>query len=253
MAISNETDLLTVEEVAAYLRVAPNTVYRWFRSGKLTGIKIGKEWRVSRQELDNFLLKRSGPTEPASLNSLLKRQINPPEHILVMSSDPTEVYRLQADFFKQGYQMGHRLFIGLWWQQADDVRRIFTDLGLPVAELEAAGRFHMADLRAAYDGGGAEAAVKVWREQAAACNGGILWGSGSHRLSDWGGCEQDLLDFETKLDAAFHQLAVVALCPCVLDPVEKTGFEALLHLVPHHSGALFLSGDVPVLMRSTLG
>lgn len=48
-------DLLTVEEVATYLRKSTSTVYRLARQGKLPGRKIGGTWRFSHQVLDEWI------------------------------------------------------------------------------------------------------------------------------------------------------------------------------------------------------
>jgi excisionase family DNA binding protein len=46
---------LTPDEVAAQLAVSPLTVRRWLRSGKLKGVKAGKQWRISEGALKTFL------------------------------------------------------------------------------------------------------------------------------------------------------------------------------------------------------
>jgi excisionase family DNA binding protein len=244
-------ELLTVEEVADFLRVAPNTVYRWCRGGKLIGIKIGKEWRITRTNLDNFLAERTGATEISSLEKLLYRRLSAPEHILVMTADRDQVYRLQAEFLQYGLQAGHPLFIGGWWQRPDDIRARLTAARLPVADLETAGKLIISDLSQAYAANGAQGVIQVWERQAAANGGQIFWGTGSHRLSDWHNRSQDLIYFESKLHEAFQRLPVVALCPCVLDRVNQPGFEALLKLTAHHSGALFMPNGEPVLMKTS--
>jgi excisionase family DNA binding protein len=48
-------EILTVDEVAGYLRVSRATVCRWCGSGKLPAFKIGKGWRVQRGELEGFI------------------------------------------------------------------------------------------------------------------------------------------------------------------------------------------------------
>ena len=48
-------DLLTVKEVAEELRVHPETVREKLRHGDIKGIKIGKAWRIKREDLDEFL------------------------------------------------------------------------------------------------------------------------------------------------------------------------------------------------------
>ncbi len=50
-------DLLTVEEVAVYLKMNPQVVRRWLREKKLPGFKIGKEWRIVKEDIDVVLEK----------------------------------------------------------------------------------------------------------------------------------------------------------------------------------------------------
>ena len=49
--------LLSAEEVALYFGVKATTVYRWCREGRIPCMKIGKHWRVRREELVDFLKK----------------------------------------------------------------------------------------------------------------------------------------------------------------------------------------------------
>lgn len=44
-----------VAEVAALLELRPVTIYRWCRTGRLPGIKLGKEWRIPRAALEDLL------------------------------------------------------------------------------------------------------------------------------------------------------------------------------------------------------
>ena len=53
-------DILTVQEVADYLKVSRTTVWRWCNEGKLAAFKIGRGWRVHRTELQRFI---SAPPE----------------------------------------------------------------------------------------------------------------------------------------------------------------------------------------------
>ena len=47
--------LLSAEEVAEYFWVGKVTVYRWCKEGRIPCLKIGKHWRVRREELEDFL------------------------------------------------------------------------------------------------------------------------------------------------------------------------------------------------------
>ncbi len=45
----------TIKEVAEMLKVAYLTVYRWIRADKLVAVKAGKQYRISKFELDKFI------------------------------------------------------------------------------------------------------------------------------------------------------------------------------------------------------
>ncbi len=47
--------LLSAEEVAEYFGVTTTTVYRWCQEGRIPCLKIGKHWRVRREELVAFV------------------------------------------------------------------------------------------------------------------------------------------------------------------------------------------------------
>lgn len=48
-------ELLTTKQVQAHLQVDRTTIYRMLKDGRLTGIKIGKHWRFSQEEVQNLL------------------------------------------------------------------------------------------------------------------------------------------------------------------------------------------------------
>ena len=47
-------DIMTIEEVAKYLKMKPQTIYTWAQNGKIPAAKIGKEWRFRRSILDEW-------------------------------------------------------------------------------------------------------------------------------------------------------------------------------------------------------
>ena len=50
-----EDELLTPGQVAERLQLQERTVTRWLRTGYLRGFKLGKEWRVSPEDLRAFI------------------------------------------------------------------------------------------------------------------------------------------------------------------------------------------------------
>ena len=47
--------LLTPVQIAEALQLTESTITRWLRNNRLRGFKVGKDWRVSKADLDAFL------------------------------------------------------------------------------------------------------------------------------------------------------------------------------------------------------
>ncbi len=54
-----EEKLLTPTDVAERLQLQERTVTRWLRTGYLRGFKLGKEWRISPEDLYSFIEKHA--------------------------------------------------------------------------------------------------------------------------------------------------------------------------------------------------
>jgi PTS system nitrogen regulatory IIA component len=48
-------DILTLEEVASYLRLTPQTIYKWVQENRIPAVKLGKEWRFRKSIIDRWL------------------------------------------------------------------------------------------------------------------------------------------------------------------------------------------------------
>ncbi|MCD6225465.1 helix-turn-helix domain-containing protein [bacterium] len=48
----------TIKEVAEMLKVAYLTVYRWIQAGKLGAYKVGKQYRIRKQDINKFMGKK---------------------------------------------------------------------------------------------------------------------------------------------------------------------------------------------------
>lgn len=53
-------EILTIDEVAIYLKAGKRTVYRLAASGQLPAFKLGGTWRFRRAELDRWIASRIG-------------------------------------------------------------------------------------------------------------------------------------------------------------------------------------------------
>lgn len=60
MTAASET-ILTLPEVAAFLKVHPNTVYRLARKGLIPAFKLGTDWRFERRAVEQWMRERQEP------------------------------------------------------------------------------------------------------------------------------------------------------------------------------------------------
>ena len=51
-------DILTLKEVAVYLKLAEKTAYRLAAEGKLPGFKVGGSWRFKESDIDEWIEKQ---------------------------------------------------------------------------------------------------------------------------------------------------------------------------------------------------
>jgi excisionase family DNA binding protein len=50
--------IMTVNELAAYLRVHRSTIYKLVRLGELPGFRVASEWRFNLETIDRWLVER---------------------------------------------------------------------------------------------------------------------------------------------------------------------------------------------------
>ena len=48
-------EILTLKEVAEYLKLAEKTAYRLTAEGKLPGFKVGGSWRFKQSDIENWI------------------------------------------------------------------------------------------------------------------------------------------------------------------------------------------------------
>jgi len=59
-----ESDILTLEEVAAYLKAGKRTVYRLAQKGQIPAFKVGGTWRFRRSELNRWIVESINKNKP---------------------------------------------------------------------------------------------------------------------------------------------------------------------------------------------
>ena len=54
-----EGDILTLDEVATYLKAGKRTIYRLAASGEMPAFKLGGTWRFSKADLERWIATRT--------------------------------------------------------------------------------------------------------------------------------------------------------------------------------------------------
>ena len=52
-------EIMTPEQVADYLQLNKDTVYRYIREGKITASRLGRSYRIMKKDIDMFLMATS--------------------------------------------------------------------------------------------------------------------------------------------------------------------------------------------------
>jgi len=53
--LNNGKEIMTVNEVAEFLKISTVTTYRLVQEGKISAFKVGRSWRVKRTDLNEFI------------------------------------------------------------------------------------------------------------------------------------------------------------------------------------------------------
>ncbi len=53
--MNSEETLWDVEEVAKYLKVSKDTIYRWIETKQMPTVRVGKKWLFRKEEIDAWL------------------------------------------------------------------------------------------------------------------------------------------------------------------------------------------------------
>ncbi|KPK95738.1 hypothetical protein AMJ80_03890 [bacterium SM23_31] len=65
---------MTLEEVAAYLKLKPQTIYTWAQEKKIPAAKLGKEWRFRKSIIDEWFIQHIDEKFEGVINNWRNRQ-----------------------------------------------------------------------------------------------------------------------------------------------------------------------------------
>ncbi|MTI83806.1 MAG: helix-turn-helix domain-containing protein [Firmicutes bacterium] len=56
--MSEDNEIMTIGQVAKYLQISEITTYRLVQDGKIPAFKVGRGWRIKREDLNQFIEKQ---------------------------------------------------------------------------------------------------------------------------------------------------------------------------------------------------
>lgn len=95
-----EDNILTIEEVAKYLRVSERTVYDWAQKGEIPSGKIGTVWRFKKTEIEKWVndrLSTGSRTSPFGSQIQIKNILSPDRVIFLNHSSKQDALVALAD------------------------------------------------------------------------------------------------------------------------------------------------------------
>lgn len=58
--MAKEIKLYSLEELSEMFGITRRTIYSWIKDGKLKAVKFGKYWKVSQENLEDFIAVGTG-------------------------------------------------------------------------------------------------------------------------------------------------------------------------------------------------
>ena len=240
---------LTVAETAERLRVTPQTVYRWCRSGRLRAVKIGKAWRIPADELERSL----GLAGLMPLEVLLARLIGRSEHLLCFASDSSALASMEATFFDVAAANGGRLVYGQWGEGSETVRRRLS----PVIKSSSAGEgvLNFLEVGRAYEEQSVDGVLRLLLNEAERAGEDgrpcCVYGS-CYRYFGYHFTRGSALEFD--LNEGLRGQPLLLLCGLALGDLSELYQGRMLshmtELMSNHTGVIWFDGERALLQRS---
>ncbi len=87
---ASDSEIMTVDEVAEYVRVSPKKIYEWAQNGEIPCGKLGNNWRFRRSEVKRWLAKKLGAPKRMSAPAMALGDALTPKRVLILDEDKKE-------------------------------------------------------------------------------------------------------------------------------------------------------------------
>lgn len=164
-------ELLTIRDVARLLKIKPDTLYRWVKRGQLPGVKIGKEWRIPRSDVEKFVgrslsyayipdfaengqMADSAVEDPmgekantASAERQLHRFLKARDHVLALATKKSDLAAVEEAFWRVALSSGGMLLVLHTSKQTKPLRKALKDLGIDTRAYRNDGRLNLVEVK----------------------------------------------------------------------------------------------------------
>ena len=85
----DEHEILTIEEVAQYLRISERTAYDWANKGTIPCGKLGTAWRFKRSEIERWVddkLSGKRTPSPGDMQTIKLQDVLSPDRVLLLDT-----------------------------------------------------------------------------------------------------------------------------------------------------------------------
>ena len=227
----SQDGLLGAEDVAALVGVKESTVWRWCREGTLPALKVGKQWRVRRAALEDFLRKSE---RPVTLAGQLGSFLRVPDSVLAIAQNRDVLHRLDAAFFGVGEARDGLLvkFFGGEDKSEEELIERFENNGLEAGRLRHEGRLLMRPEEVPV-GGREDLLGRLIEEESG--EGRTVWAS-----FDWV-VDVELetaMEQQDKLSELVNAQQLVVKTAALEEAIEEWSSSALVRAQSSHSGTI---------------
>lgn len=95
------SEIMTIEELATYLKISKSSMYKLCQEGKIPGNKVGRHWRFQKEVIDRWLSHSSrsdlGSVSMKDIRAIVDEAINIRESGQILGDDVLQ--RIVGDVF----------------------------------------------------------------------------------------------------------------------------------------------------------
>ena len=119
-----DDNLLRTEQVLAYLRINLRTIYRLIRTGKLPAVRVGRQWRFRKEDVDAWLAARHARG--------IRFPTHAPPRVLIVDDEPA-IREMLAKALRGKYavQTAPDAYAALEILRESEIDLLITDLRMP--------------------------------------------------------------------------------------------------------------------------